>query len=271
MLHLDPVFQRTVGQRVKGALRHGASRHAPVGLLGELTHLAFRHVSCHDKDDVVRRIEALIEGERLGTVERLDIVGRAEQAAAVGVIGKARCTELLVEQKHRAHFLAAPLVQHGADLRLHVLVADLEVDHAVCLDLHQLGQLLLGKALGILGVLVGGPRVGGGCRRARRRSLSKELAGNRLVPRNIMCSRKCANPGWSFGVLGATDLVPEHVSGHRHTMVGHDHHLHAVGERELDGGAAAWTCAETAMARATGRQYQPQQGDADGTIGRAPV
>src|ERR1700730_15905303 len=40
------------------------------------------------------------------------------------------------------------------------------------------------------------------------------------------------NPGFSEGIVGAADFVPDHLYHRRDAMVRHDHDLHAIVERE---------------------------------------
>ena len=86
----------------------------------------------------------------------------------------------------------APLLQHHVALRRHHLVGQRQAGHAVGLELHQFGEVLLGDALEIGGVVVAGEGV---LLAADLGDAPGELALRvGLVPLNIRCSRKWAMP-----------------------------------------------------------------------------
>ena len=129
----------------------------------------------------------------------------------------------------------AALLQHHVPLRRHLGVHQLEVAHAVGFHAHRRLQVLLGKALEIVGRVVRGHRVVAPAQARHRGASSPDLSF--FVDLNIRCSRKCATPDWPGDVVGAADAIPHHVRDDRRAAVGDDNDLHAVGERELAGAA----------------------------------
>ncbi len=117
-------------------------------------------VARDDQDRIVRRVEALVEGERILAVELLDLLVPADHRAAVGMVEIERGHDLLGQPRIRivgdAH---VEFFQHDVALGQHVLILEDETGHAVGLELHHAGELVARHALEIAGVIVGGESV----------------------------------------------------------------------------------------------------------------
>ena len=104
----------------------------------------------------------------------------AEHRDAVVVVQVERRRDLLVRDIDRAVLdPAAPLLDDDAELRAHVLLGHAQIDHTVCLELHDAAQAVLGHALVVDGrVLVGDGVVAP----AKPRDHAGELARARACP-----------------------------------------------------------------------------------------
>ena len=45
--------------------------------------------------------------------------------------------------------------------------------------------------------------------------------------------KKMGNTGFSILFIGCADLVPDHMSNNRRSVIGNNHNFHAIGERKL--------------------------------------
>ena len=131
----------------------------------------------------------------------------------------------------------APLLEHDVALRRDDFVGQHQPGHAIGLEFHQIGQVLLGDALEIGGVVVAGEgvllaadlgdalgelalRVGLG---ALEHQVFEEMGDARLALR----------------IVGRAVAVPHHVGDHRRAVIGDDDDGQAVGELEVDHRAAS--------------------------------
>ena len=137
-----------------------------------------------------------------------------------------RLAEQLVGVAVGAH--AALLDDHVA-LRRHHVVVEGEAGHAVGLELHHGGQMLLGDALevgrvvvgreGVLLAAEGGDDIGELARRMLGRSLEHQVL------------EEMRDAGLAERIVGRAVAIPDHVGDDRRAPVGNDHHLKPVGER----------------------------------------
>src|SRR3990170_4286328 len=112
------------------------------------------------EEDVVRRVEALVEGKRILAAERPDLVLPADNGNTVRMIGIERGHHLLLQDAARIVVdPAAALFQNNLALRGHIFLREAEIGHAVGLHLHHLGQAILGHALEVGGHVVIGEGV----------------------------------------------------------------------------------------------------------------
>jgi hypothetical protein len=127
------------------------------GLIGELSHLVRLDIAGYDEERIVRGIEALVEGERIVTVERGNLMRPTDDGDAVRVFGIERRHHLLLQNARRVVVDAtAALFEDHVPLRRHVLLGEAKIGHAVSLHGHDRGQPILGHALEIGGdVMVG--------------------------------------------------------------------------------------------------------------------
>ena len=231
--------RRATGAGSFGRLRFGvgaARADRAVIALGEDARLGRIDVAGDDQDRVLRRVEARVIGERVLAPESLDLVRPADDRRAVGMMGEQGRLHRLVELGAGIGVaMHAPLLQHHVALRRHHLVGQRQAGHAVGLELHQFGEVLLGDALEIGGVVVAGEgvllaadlgdapgelalRVGLG---ALEHQVFEEMGDARLALR----------------VVGRAVAVPDHVGDHRRPAVGNDDDGQAVVEPEVDDAA----------------------------------
>ncbi len=128
------------GLAAPAAVRRGALAargDLAVGVLGERADLVLGHVAGDDEDGVLRRVEALVIGERVLAVERLDLVHPADDRRAVGMMREQRGLHRLVELRGGIGVGAhAALLEHHVALGRDDLVGQDEIGHAVGLELH---------------------------------------------------------------------------------------------------------------------------------------
>ena len=116
--------------------RIGAAGDLAVGLLGERPDLVLGDVAGDDDDGVVGRVVAIVEGERIGAVERRHLARPADgRNAVVAVVVERRI------HRHAEAGAGAVVDAHAALLQDHLAlgqergIGDLEVGHAVGLEL----------------------------------------------------------------------------------------------------------------------------------------
>ena len=137
----------------------------------------------------------------------------------------------------------AALLDHHLPLGRHLRVDQLQVAHAVGFHDHRRLQVLLRQPLEVVGGIVRGHRI---VAPAQARHHVRQLAGLELA-RGLehQVLEEVGEPGLARDVVGAADAVPHHVRDDGRAAIGHDHHLHAVGEHEL---------ARAALGGMTGRE-----------------
>ena len=148
----------------------------------------------------------------------------------------------MVEVKRGVHLLAEPrsrivgdphvlLFQHHLELGPHHVVGEHQAGHAVGLELHHLLELVARHALEIAGVVGRGERV---LLAADGRNHLGEapvrVLGGALEHQMF---EEMGEPRLARGLVGRADLVPEHVGDDRRAVIGNDHDLEAVREREM--------------------------------------
>ena len=191
-------------------------------------------VAGDDQDGIVRRVEALVEGERILAVELFDFLAPADHRAAIGVVEIERGHDLLGQPRIRV--VGDPHVeffQHDVALRQHVLVLQDQPGHAVGLEFHHLAELLARHALEIAGVVGGGEGVlvaadlehGLG-------EFTGRMFGGALEHQMFEEMRE---PRFARRLVGGADLVPDHVRDDRRAVIRDHHDLQAVVEREAGG------------------------------------
>ena len=139
--------------------------------------------------------------------------------------------DLLAQQ--RAGFVVdarAPLLDDHVALGQHHLVAQHQVGHAVGLERHDQPEPLLGDLLVVAGVVLAGESV---LVTTVARDQTREFAVGifRRALEHEMFEKMC-DARLADRVVGRADAVPHHMHDDRRAMVRHDHHLHAVLERE---------------------------------------
>ena len=191
-----------------------------------------RDVAGDHHDRVVGAVEALVEGDGVGAAEMLHLVAPADHRLVVGAVEVERGVHLHAELGARivADALVA-LLQDDLTLGQHHGVGEYQAGHAVGLERHHGLELRLRHALEIGGVVVGGEGV---LLPAHARHHVRELAGRMLggaLEHQVL--EEMREAGLAGRLVGGADLVPDHVGDHRRAVVGNDHQLEAVGEREV--------------------------------------
>ena len=203
-----------------------------VGLLGELLDLLGGDVAGDDEDRVVRRIEALVELDRIRARELLDLLPPADDRPPIGMVEKERCLHLLRQAGSRIvgdpHVL---LFEHDLQFRLHDVVGQHQAGHAVGLEFHQHLEMLARSALEIAGIV-----------RRRERVLLAADVGHRLreQPLRVLLGafehqvlEEVRETGLARRLVGGADAIPEHMRDDRRAVIGNDDDLEPVGEREV--------------------------------------
>ncbi len=182
----------------------------------------------------VRRVETLVERQRILAVELLDLLAPADDRPAIGMVEIQRRHDLLGQSRVRivgdAHI---ELFQHDVALGQHVLILEDEAGHPVGLELHHFRQLLARHALEIAGVVDRGEGVfvaadpphgvgeftGGMFRRPLEHQMFEEMRQSRFARR----------------LVGGADLVPDHLRDDGRAAIWDHDHLQAVAEGEAGG------------------------------------
>ena len=201
------------------------------GLLREAADLLGIDVAGDHQRGVVRRIESLVERQRVFAVELLDLVVPADHRAAIGMIEIERRHDLL--NKPRFRIIGDPHIvffEHHVALGQHVLVLQDKTGHAVGLEFHHLAELFARHALVIAGVVSRGERV---LIAAHVQHGLRELAGRVLAGTlEHQVFKEMGKARLAGRLVSRADLVPDHLCHHRRAMIGDHHHIESVGERE---------------------------------------
>ena len=125
----------------------------------------------------------------------------------------------------------APLLEHDVALGRDDLVGQHEAGHAVRLERHAGLQVLLGDLLEIGGEVRAGEGV---LLAADRGDVLGELAlrmGGRALEHQVL--EEMGDARLAGRIVGGAVAVPDHVGDDRRAMVGDDHDLEAVLQREM--------------------------------------
>ena len=208
------------------------ARELAVGLFRERLHLVRRDVAGDDQHRVVGLVEALVEVERIGAVERFHLVAPADGRLVVGMVEILRGAHLLGEARGRLVLDAlVALFEDDVALAHDDVVGEHEAGHAVGLEFHQGAEMLARGALEIAGVVVRRERV---LLAADRGELLREAPGRILrgaLEHQML--EEMRDAGLARRLVGGADAVPQHVGDDRRAVIRDHHHGHAVGEREL--------------------------------------
>ncbi len=183
------------------------------------------------QDGVVGGVPAAIEGLLVGGGQATHLVRPADRRQPVGMVEKEGGLQPLAELRGRIVVGPLPaLLDDDLALRPDHGVGDLQIGHAVGLEPHRQRQVLErhrrvegGVVLRGVGVLLAadpGDRGGVLARRHRlgaaEHQVLEEMRGARLADR----------------IVGGADLVEHHLGDDRGAVVGHQHDLQPVGQRE---------------------------------------
>ena len=192
----------------------GCAGISPIGPLHHRADLLGVDVAGDHQRGVVRRIEALVERQRVLAVELLDFLAPADHGAAIGMIEIERRHDLLGQPRIRivgdAH---VEFFEHDVALRQHVFVLQDQAGHAVGLELHHPGQLLARHALEIAGVVGRGEGV---LVAADLEHGLGEFAGRMLGGAlEHQMFEEMREARFAGRLVGGADLVPDHLRHHR--------------------------------------------------------
>ena len=115
----------------------GLRRDLAESLLDQRADFVGLDVAGDHQRRIVRRVEALVEGERILAVELLDLLVPADHRPAIGMVEIQRGHDLLGQPRVRivgdAHVV---FFEHDVALGQHVLILEDQAGHAVGLELH---------------------------------------------------------------------------------------------------------------------------------------
>ena len=205
---VDAVEQRNLGvgtgdrhagfgkARRLGKLRPGREfprRHLAIGVLRHLAHFVRRDIACDHQDGVVWRVMMIVEILGREAVDAAHFLGPADHGPAIGMGKMQRRLHLFVHQGLGlvVHPHAA-LFQHHIALRPDMGIGQIQIGQPVGLELHCKRQPVLGDLFVEGGVVVIGESIV--LAAVLREICEKASSGTCLVPRNIICSKKCAMP-----------------------------------------------------------------------------
>ena len=218
--------------RTLARLDIGVGLQGAVGGLGQRLDLLDRDIACDDDDSVVGRIVALVEGERILARELRHLVHPADDGDAVGMVLIERRRHLLGEDVGGIVLGArAALLEDHLALGPHLLLVELEIEHAVGLHRHDRLEAVLGDALEVARHVVAGEGI---VLATHARDLAGEGAGRDLVRRlEHQVLEEVGDAGDAGRLVGGARAVPHVVRDDGRAAVGNDHDLKAVGELEL--------------------------------------
>ena len=244
--------------RAHARRRPRSGRDGAVVLLGQRAQRLGGDGAGHDQDGVVGGVMALVERQRVGSRQGLDLVAPADDGRAVRVVQELRRRDLLGQQGARCGVRpAAALFQDHRPFRLHERFGQGQVAHPVGLEFHREFEMRAGDALEVGGVVGGGE---GAVAAAARRDFAREFArpgARRAFEHQVF--EEVREARFAGRVVGRADAVPDHVDHHRRPVVLQHDHLHPVVEGEAVGGEearglAVRPCAGCARARQRGEE-----------------
>ena len=151
-----------------------------------------------------------------------------------------RRLHLLGEQRLRVALDArAALLQHDVALRPDHRVGQDQVAHPVGLELHHGAQRARRDGLVIGGVVVRGEGVLAAADVGDSRVELAGLVVGRALEHQMF--EEMRDAGLAGRLVGAADLVPDHVRDERRAMVGNDDDFHAVVEQEVLDAVLDWS------------------------------
>ena len=227
------------------SVRRGGSANSARGCNGTRGHLAIfglrhgadllrRDVARDDQGGIVGRVMMLVEILGRHLVDVAHFLGPAQHRAAIRMRQMQSGFHLLAQQRLRIVFHPhAALFQHHVALGGDVVVGQIQIGHAIGLQIHRQFQPVRRDLLIEGGIVMGGEGVilaailGDG--------LGIEIARHLLGAAEHHVFEEMGNARDARRIVHRAHLEPQHLGDDRGAVIRDHQHLHAVGQRELKG------------------------------------
>ncbi len=161
---------------------------------------------------------------------RLDVGLVTDNGPAVGRAREELLVHGHVELEERVVQIASELLEHGATLDVHLLLDELEMGHAIGLELHQTAQLVLRHALEVDRRVRSGERVLDAAVGAGETREDNPGSGCCSLEEEML--EEVREPGLSGSLVSRSDPVPDRMTDDRQAVIVDYIAFEAVGEAE---------------------------------------
>ena len=128
---------------------------APVYARCHIEHDVRLDIACDDEDRVLRRVEAIVIGQRIVPIEAFDLVVPTDDRLPIGVLRIERSADGFGELARRIGICAhAPFFQNDVAFGRHDLVRQDEVRHPIGFIVHAEREVFFRNTLEVGGIIV---------------------------------------------------------------------------------------------------------------------